>query len=83
MEDKKLGFNLFLDEEMTSGLQFITSVFQTLEMNKGSGLTESPLYNKYKIGVDRFFDVLGDKVHEMGWCKDENCEFKNKKYEKR
>jgi len=87
MPEKKqsLGFSLFVDEELYElfSLFFILfedfSEFSNTHPDIGDGINMKEKLIEYKM----LTSSMVDPVHEMGWCKDVNCQWESKKNNKK
>lgn len=70
-----VGFSVFIDEEISDSLTFLIGTF--IEIAKEDfRFAMHPQVQKNMKGLEKLLDQLGDPVHELGWCKDKDCEYK-------
>lgn len=70
-----VGFSVFIDEEMSDALSFMMGTFIEIAM-EDPRFAMHPQVIKHAKGMKKLLDQLDDPVHELGWCKDKDCEYK-------
>ena len=79
MEKKSLGYNLFVDEELSTLLTVFVNLYMDARIEgKFEGFE---LREQVDQTFTNFLDTNSDNVHKLGWCKDPNCEWKDEKTE--
>ena len=75
--EKSLGFNLFVDEDMSDLFTLFSNLYLDFEKS-GADIKENPiLATKSKVSFGVFLKKVTGPVHELGWCKDPNCKHKS------
>ena len=74
-EEKPVAFNLVIDKDRHKVLNMIIGGYQQMDDGRPADILMRSLE---KQGVaDVFLDLLdelGDKVHELDWCEDPDCQ---------
>lgn len=70
-----VGFSIFIDEDISDALTFVIGSF--LDAVKREPLIMiHPEFQNRMHGIEKLLDQVTDKVHELGWCKDPDCDYK-------
>ena len=85
MEPKKsLGFTLFVDEDINQLFTFMFNLYGVFEESiaNDDSVRNDPQAVNMRETFQRLLDSMIDPSHELGWCKDPECEWtpKNKKH---
>lgn len=74
-----VGFTVFIDEEIYDTITMMAAIAVDLagRIPKDS-LNESELRSILRRleAIHKLIDVVSDKGHELGWCKDPECDYK-------
>jgi len=71
-----LGFSIFIDKEMNELFSLFCILFSDFEEQAKKEKFEDYKIIEARKTFDRFIEVMAGPVHELGWCNDPTCTWK-------